>query len=288
MTPASLSDLAYDDGAPEVIDDLAALQLVNPTVKDYANFARNLPCLVQIAERAFFYANQNRRFFELAVATPSEVIAADVASVHANVLLHNAAVIAVAVIPALRPSDRHARRQVGHAFLERVDDDDSVVRKDVRTAFGLDEGDAANLSADALAFAAARARTIADHGLGQLHRLEHRAALRSFLSQPADLDALDRTIQRHQRAVENIAVALEAAELSPEDCQVLEAARAGATLQYWVAVARFALSHDHQDRGLSYLLHGPIAPTAQLYSAIEIADEIGRSSRKMIREHASQ
>lgn len=273
---------------PEVVDDLAALQLVKPTVKDYANFARNLPSLVQIAERAFFYADQNKRFFELAVATSSEFIAANVATVHANVLLHNAAVIAVAVIAALSPSDRHASRQVGHAFLERVDDDDSVVQRYARTAFELDEGDAAKLSEDALACAAARARRAADHGPGTVHPLEHRAALRSFLNQPADLDALDRTIKRHSCAIENIEVALEADELSPEGHQRLEAARAGATLQYWIAVARFALSHAPENRRFSYLMRGPIEPTKQLISAIEIADEIGRSSREMISEHASQ
>ena len=129
VAPGSLTDLAYDDQAAPVVDNLAALQLVNPTVQDYAAFARNPPLLAPIAEDAFFYAGQNRRLFDLAVATPKTVIAANIASAHANVLLHTAAVIAVALLPAECPSDRHAQRQVGHAFLSGcVADDDQVAQ----------------------------------------------------------------------------------------------------------------------------------------------------------------
>jgi hypothetical protein len=290
MQPACLSDLAYDDRGLAVIDDLAALQLANPALQDYAEFARNPPSLIPIADRAFHYAQQNRRFFELAGVTPVSVVGENVASVYANVLLHNAAVIALALLPAHCGSDRHAMRQVGQSFRHsRIDADDADMHKFTRVAFELDAIDAAELAADAIAFAAARTLSAQDCDAAAIHPLEHRTVLHAFATTPSDLDALAQQIERHARAADAYAATLETDELSPGAHQRLEVARAGAMLQHWIALARLALATGPEDTCLNPILNGAIAraPIAAA-CALRIAREIGAHSRDMINQRPPQ
>lgn len=284
---ATLSSLDIDDTPQWVSDELEALALHEPSPKDYASFAANLPAIENLTRRAKHHADQAARFVELVRSSSRSEFNEHAMQLIAVTRLNVVGSLAVALIPPRTPVDRHARREQGHAVLGTLEDGiEHELHQVVRIAFGLDEADAEEIAADAIAHAGRKAGAGARDSGATTHTLEERAALAQYLLTQPDAHRLIAQVQAHGTMAKRLEASLTADELGPEDHQWTAAARFGAHLQQIIALARLRLTHPGVEPDDHPVLAEAVADASVAdMAALILAGEQGRHLERMMAAH---
>lgn len=278
--PATLRDLRIDRTLRPVIDELAAVTLSAPTLRDYAAFFSHPPAIVAITTHAFQYAQEHERFIALTDGSDPDIFFRHVGQLHAVVRLNSVASIAVALIPARSGADRHARREQGHAMLRRLEEPETNdLREVIEIAFELGDIYAEEVTSDILSYITRLLGTDAE-SKATVHRLEERDTLLAYLEAQPDIEALVREAQHHDAMAGRFRTSLRRRDLSPEDRGLTGAAAEGATLQRHIALARLALATHLPDRDAaldhvySAINEAPPQVAATLLLAISVGDRL--------------
>lgn len=280
--PASLQGLVVDNTLRPVVDEFSALRLYKPSLVDYAAFARNPPSLVAMAARAHHHADETARFVAMVQDNDRDTFMRHVGQLVAVAMLNNIATIAIALLPARTAADRHAKREQGYAFLGTLDDPgDGQLRELGEIAFGLRGVDAAEIAADAIAFAAI-GRMPAKPDRATMHTLEEQAALRSWLGRTTDPDMFRDHADRHGAMAIRFIEALERDDLGPAEHEGMAAAHEGAVLQRDLALAALACCPQVKNaRALLESARGALTARPQAAAGLELALAIGEHLRKL-------
>ncbi|AMJ59929.1 hypothetical protein [Bosea sp. PAMC 26642] len=291
-SPISLHHLAFDDTIRPVIGELAAMSLSNPTDRDYAAFIRNGPSLVAIAARCTQRTAELERFIELAQVSAPYFVRNHVATPHALAILNEEATLALALLPARAPADRHAQREHGFALIRAVQElDDPALEPLARAAFGIETLSATTAGAvatNALAHAVARYREGAsDQSPATSHSVEDAAALRAFVVQVPDFEALYRDVDVHARAAARLAAMLVERDLARQQHDDIAMALEGAELQARIALLRIAVASAHTEIERWSRLAGEVIPhpTPKFAATLTLAAKMGESLRDMLAAH---
>lgn len=278
--PATLRDLRIDRTLRPVIDELAAVTLSAPTLRDYAGFFSHPPAIVAMTTRAFQHAQEHERFIALTDGSDPDIFFRHVGQLHAVVRLNSVASIAVALIPARSGADRHARREQGHAMLRRLEEPkNNELHEVIEIAFELGDIDADEVTSDILSYITHLLGT-ATESPATIHRLEERDTLRAYLETHPDIDALVQDAQHHGEMADHFRKELRRRDLSPEDRGLTGAAAEGATLQQRIALARLALAthlpdrDDALDHVYAAINESPPQVAATLLLAIAVGDRL--------------
>lgn len=258
-----LAALVLDRTVRPVTDELTALRPRNPSLEAYAAIVNDPPSLVAMAARACHHAEEVSRFLQLTQRSDSVSFGAHLGQLHAMMRLNAIATVAIALVPARTGADRHARREQGHAFLrDRLEDPETnALVEAARLAFGLDDVDAAEIAADAIAYAG-RSCARTTPGLATTHRLEEQASLRLYRARQPDAAAVLAEANRHQAMAQRFHASLAEDALSPREHDLTEAAAQGAQLHHHLALARLAFAPTLTDRD---------AMLAPIYAAVSCA-----------------
>lgn len=287
LAPASLHGLRFDPTLRAVVDEFAALRLHDPSITDYATFARNPPSTVTIVDRARHHAEEAARFFALVQNTDRATVDLNLGQLYGLVQLNLIATVAVAIMPAHTGADRYARRQQGGAFLATLDDPtENELRHLGDIAYGLQDLDAASITQDAIAYASRHHGAPPPASQATMHVIEEQVTLRQWLHRTPDLPGLLEDARHHADMATCCTASLERDPLAPHDRDELAAAHEGALLQHVLALAAIALSQVHIDTTLVLDAADP-AVTARppVHAALLIAIAAGQHFRAMIAAH---
>ncbi|AMJ59932.1 hypothetical protein [Bosea sp. PAMC 26642] len=285
--PATLRDLRIDRTLRPVIDELAAVSLNAPTLRDYSGFFSHPPAIVAMTTRAFQHAQEHERFIALTDGSDPDIFFRHVGQLHAVVRLNSVASIAVALIPARSGADRHARREQGHAMLHRLEEPETNdLREVIEIAFELGDIDAEEVTSDILSYIARLLGTGAESP-ATIHRLEEHGTLLAYLEAQPDIDALVREAQHHGEMADRFRKSLRRRDLSPEDRGLTGAAAEGATLQQRIALARLALAAHLSDRdaALDHVYAAINDAPPQVAATLILALSVGDRLRVMAAAH---
>jgi hypothetical protein len=285
--PATLRDLRIDRTLRPVIDELAAVTLSAPTLRDYAGFFSHPPAIVAMTTRAFQHAQEHERFIALAGDCDPDTFYRNVGQLHAVVRLNSVASITVALIPARSGADRHARREQGHAMLHRLEEPETNdLREVIEIAFGLVEIDAEEVTSDILSYITRLLETGAESP-ATIHRLEEHDTLLAYLDAQPDIDALVRDAQHHGEMADRFRKSLRRRDLSPQDRGLMGTAVEGATLQQRMALARLALATHLPDRdaALDHVYGAINEAPPQVAATLILAISVGDRLRDMAAAH---
>ena len=278
--PATLRDLRTDSALRPIIDELAAVTLHAPTLRDYAGFFSHPPSIVAMTTRAFQHMQEHDRFIALTNGSSPDSFFRHIGQNHAVVRLNSVASIAVALIPARSGADRHARREQGHAMLRRLEEPETnELREVIEIAFELGDIDADEVTSDILSYITRLLGTGAESP-ATIHRLEERDTLLAYLEAQPDIDALVREAQHHSEMADRFRKSLRRRDLSPEDRGLTGVAAEGATLQQRIALARLAFASHLPDRDAALdhvnaaINKAPPQVAATLILAISVGDRL--------------
>lgn len=284
---ATLSSLEIDDTPRWVADELEALALHEPSPKDYASFAANLPALENLTRRAKNHADQAARFVELGGTSSLSEFNEHAMQLFAVCRLNVVGSLTVALLPAQTPAGRHAKREQGYAMLATLENGvENELHDVVRIAFALDAADPYEIAADVIAYAGRKPKADARDSGATSHTIEQRAALAQYILAQPNSEILIAQVQRHGEVAKRLEVSLATDELGPEDHQQAEAARFGAHLQQIIALARLRLTHPEVEPDD----HPVLAEAAKGASVAEMAvlllsGEQGKHFERMMAAH---
>lgn len=284
---ATLSSLAIDTRPRRVVDELEALALHKPSPHDYARFAVTLPSPIALTRRAKHHANEAARFVELVKASSRALFNDHAMQLFAVARLNVVGSLAVALVPARTPADRHARREQGHAVCGTLEDGvENELYEVAQMAFGLDVANADEIAADAIAYAGRRQDAAVRDSGATTHTIEEQATLSRYLAAQPDAVTLVKQALDHNLMEERFKAKLENDDLGPEDHDQAEAARFGAHLQMIIAIARLRLTHPEVDPDAYPALQAAVAE-ASLHerAALILAQEQGRHLQNMMAAH---
>lgn len=287
QAPATLCDLRIDRTLRPVIDELAAVTLNMPTLRDYAGFFSHPPAIIAMTTRAFQHAQEHERFIALTDGSDPNTFFRNVGQLHAVVRLNSVASIAVALIPARSGADRHARREQGHAMLHRLEEPETnELREVIEIAFDLGDIDAEEVTSDILSYITRLLGTGAD-SKATIHRLEERDTLLAYLEAQPDIEALFCEVHHHGEMADRFRTSLRRRDLSPEDKGLTGAAAEGATLQRHIALARLALAAHLPDRdaALDHVYAAINEAPPQMAATLILAISVGDRLRDMAAAH---
>lgn len=285
--PATLHGVRLDPTLRAVIDEFAALRLYNPSIADYAAFARNPPSIVAMVDRARHHAAEVARFVALVQNTDRATVNLQLGQLYGLVLLNMIATVAVAIMPAPSGADRYARRQQGGAFLQTLDNPtENELRHVGEIAFGLADVHAAAITQDAIAYAARHRGAPPPASRATMHVIEEQVTLWHWLQRTPDLAGLLEDARRHAEMAAGFATSLDRDELEPRDRDELAAAHEGALLQHALALADIALSRAEVDTDLVLdAAHPEVTTRRPMHAALLIAIATGQHMREMIEAH---
>ncbi|WP_324131952.1 hypothetical protein [Bosea sp. (in: a-proteobacteria)] len=285
--PATLRDLRIDRTLRPVIDELAAVTLNAPTLRDYAGFFSHLPAIVAMTTRAFQHAQEHERFIALTDGSDPDIFFRHVGQLHAVVRLNSVASIAVALIPARSGADRHARREQGHAMLRRLEEPETnELREVIEITFELGDIDADEVTSDILSYIT-RLLGTSTESRATVHRLEERDTLLHYLETQPDIGALVQDALHHGEMADCFRKSLRRRDLSPEDRRLTGAAADGATLQQRIALARLALATHLPDcdAALDHVYAAINESPPQVAATLILAISVGDRLRDMAAAH---
>jgi hypothetical protein len=285
--PALLRNLKVDSTLRPVLDELAAVTLSAPTLRDYAGFFSHPPAIVAMTTRAFQHAQEHERFIALASGGDPDIFFRHIGQLHAVVRLNSVASIAVALIPVRSGADRHARREQGHAMLRRLEEPKTnQLREVIEIAFELGDIDADEVTSDIFSYITRMLET-ATESTATVHRLEERDTLRAYLETQPNIDALVQEAQQHGEMADRFRKSLRRRDLSPEDRGLTGAAADGAALQQHIALARLALATHLPDRDdtLDHVYAAINKAPPQVAATLILAISIGDRLRDMAAAH---
>ena len=286
-SPATLSSLKIDDTPRWIADELEALALHEPSLKDYASFAANLPALEHLTRRAKAHADQVARFVELGGTSSLSEFNEHAMQLFAVSRLNVVGSLTVALLPARTPAGRHAKREQGYAMLATLEDGvENELHDVVRIAFALDAADPSEIAADAIAYAGRKPKADARDSGATSHTIEERAALAQYILAQPNPEILIAQVQRHGAIAKRLEASLATDELGPEDHQQAQAARFGAHLQQIIALARLRLTHPEVDPDDHPVLAEAVkgASVAEM-AALLLSGEQGKHLARMISAH---
>ncbi|MCP4560763.1 MAG: hypothetical protein GY837_09580 [Bosea sp.] len=275
-----------------MIGELAALSLTNPSDSNYAGFIRDSPSLVAMAARCTQRTSELERFIELAQMSAPYLVRNHVATPHALAILNEEATLALALLPARTPADRHAQREHGFALLRAVQElDDPTLEPNARAAFGIETLSATTAGAvatNALAHALSRYRELASaQSAATVHHVEDAASLRAFVVQVPDFEALYRDVEVHARAAARLSAMLVDDDLGRQQHDDIAMALQGAQLQTRIALLRIAVAPAHTETERWSRLAGDVIPhpAPQLAATLTLARKMRVSLRDMLAAH---
>lgn len=285
--PATLHGVRLDPTLRAIIDEFAALWLYNPSIADYADFARNPPSIVAMVDRARHHAAEVARFIALVQNTDRATVNLQLGQLYGLVLLNMIATVAVAIMPAMTGADRYARRQQGGAFLATLDSPtENELRHLGEIAFGLADVDAAAITNDAIAYAARHHGAPPPASRATMHVIEEQATLRHWLQRKPDLAGLMEDARRHAEIATCCAASLDQDDLEPRDRDEIADAHEGALLQHVLALAGIALSQTEVDTDLVLdAAHPAVMTRRPTHAALLVAIATGQHMREMIAAH---
>ncbi|SIR56213.1 hypothetical protein [Bosea sp. TND4EK4] len=286
-TAATLSSLTIDNRPSLVIDELDALALHEPTRADYAAFAMNLPAIPALTRRTKHHAEETARFIALVGDSSRAQFNDHALQLFAVARLNVVGSLAVALIPARNAVARHAKREQGHAVLGTLEDGvENELYEVAQIAFGLDRAEAAEIAADAIAYAGRKADDQSRDSGATMHSIEQRAALAQYLIGQPDADTLLAQALRHCEMEQRFAASIVGDDLGPEEHSRTEAARFGAHLQMIIALARLRLTHPEVDPDDHPALKKAVPEaSAPEQAALILAQQHGRHLEAMMAKH---